>query len=121
MPAKPPRAKLSESDVSALFAGKAISALPAWDKCDNCAIMSADCLEFGGTSGFEMPIDAGGPLDLELRLLRRRHARESILLCYGCTDALQAPPGGLRTPQIALNNRRSTESDTDTPRLFAVK
>ena len=119
-----PRAKrdaLGDADVDALFAGKAPKSFIVRDTCDNCHLSTEPALEFGGDSGFEMPVAAGSPLAMDLAVLRHRLGREAVILCYPCVDALERPPGGARTPKIVQHTKTSDIGDNERPRLFAVE
>lgn len=134
---------LSESDVDALFTG--LYERVSIPTCDNCAIAikGDDALTFGDPQAtieslalfgidapdalemftwvFEMPVTVGGELERELRILRRRHQRECVTLCYSCVDVLQEPVGGYRTNKVTLNARAVTPPRDEPPRLFAVE
>lgn len=136
------RRPLSGADVDALFAGKFTVEIA--QRCDNCMleITGDDALTFGDKDAFitsvqdvyggtkdladtyewayEMPITVGSDLEREIVILRRRHDREVITLCYACVDALQAPISGRPQKMIVMNARRSTPTDDEPPRLFAV-
>lgn len=111
---------LTGADVDALFRGR-YEAAPT-QQCDNCGlpIRGDDALTFGGESAFEMPVWATSELARELVILRRRHQRETITLCYACTDALQEPVGGARRTSITTDLRSATRADDGPSRLFAI-
>jgi hypothetical protein len=106
------------ADIDALFSGTLKPSTPTKDRCDNCGIVYDWCLSFGSDDQFEMPVDPGGALERELEILRRRAGRGCILLCTGCTDALQTPPFRHKP----LFNLRSTRPPKPVPveptRLF---
>jgi hypothetical protein len=112
---------LSGADVDALFAGRYEQVVVA--KCDNCRgdIQSDDAFEFGIDVTFQMPVHVGGELERELTILRARHGRDLITLCYACTDALQEPICGQRPLPRPFNLRQPTPAIELVPRLFAVE
>lgn len=140
MPARP---TLNMAEVDALFSGNYDAIVVT--KCDNCglSVRGDDALTWGDpeaiirtchvvTSGgaalvvdydwaFEMPVEPGSPLDTELRILRQRHKREQITLCYPCCDVLQEPPFGWRKPHGNTVLHVATPHRDDMPRLFAVE
>jgi hypothetical protein len=140
MPARP---TLNMAEVDALFAGNYEAIVVT--KCDNCAlpVRSDDALTFGDPDAiirschtvrglppelgsdyewaFEMPVEPGGPLETELRILRQRHKRQLITLCYPCTDVLQQPPFGWRKPVGNTTLRVVIPQSDEMPRLFAVE
>lgn len=90
------------------------------DQCDKCGSRREPCLEFGGDSGFEMPVIPGSELEAVLTDLRERLGRRSILLCYRCTDDLEAPPGGPRFHRFTRSEPQAIVAEESTPRLFEV-
>jgi len=117
----PARHPLSDAEVNALFTRDLSRA--AIVRCDNCSAVQCDnnTLEFGGDSGYEMPVLPGTPLETELSILRRRHGRDAIILCYPCTDALEEPPFGYRAPKFIKSVSASIPARDEMPRLFAVE
>jgi hypothetical protein len=115
------RRTLSGADVDALFAGKFEKV--EREVCDNCRlpVENDDALTFGGDDPLQMPVDPGGQLATELVILRRRHGRDRIVLCYGCTDVLQEPVGGRRNVTVLVTDRAIKVIDEAMPRLFAVE
>lgn len=107
--------------VDDLFAGKGPAPEVLYDPCDNCGVTTHEILVFGGDSGFELPVARTSPLDVELQILRTRHHRREIKLCYACTDVLEEPVGRAHRKRVVVNVHAATPPRDEMPRLFAVE
>lgn len=116
----PANRRLDPADVLAMLSGTAANVAPLRDVCDRCNATDAKYLEFGGDSGFEMPVVPGSDLERGLDELREAKGRRTILLCYSCSDDLEEPPNGRPSWTWLRTKSAATVADESTPRLFEV-
>jgi len=116
----PPRRPLDPSEVSDLFSLDRTKWEQHVDRCDQCHAVNRRYLEFGGGSGFEMPVIPGSDLHDALERLREATKRRTILLCYECTDDLEEPMNGRRVLMGHVKDSPVKAASDMNPRLFEV-